>query len=87
MPAGLHYLLHGRDGPNPAPPAISKLEAKLASAQIEATALAREIRSPLTSAQRRQRATDLRGAALADSSALQADLDTLGTQFPDLARH
>jgi hypothetical protein len=40
----------------------------------------------MTSAQRRQQATDLRDAALADSSALQAGLDTLGTQFPDLAR-
>jgi|HubBroStandDraft_2_1064218.scaffolds.fasta_scaffold481483_2 hypothetical protein len=42
---------------------ISMLEAKLALAQIEAAALAREIRSPLTSAQRRQQATDLRDAA------------------------
>lgn len=66
---------------------ISKLEAKLALRQIEAEALAREIRSPLTSAPRREQATDLRDAALAESSELLADLKSLHNQFPHLVRH
>ena len=66
---------------------ISKLEAKLALTQIEAAALTREIRSPLTSALRRLQATYLRDAALAESKTLQANLDALRTQSPDLARH
>jgi hypothetical protein len=66
---------------------ISKLEAKLAMLQIEAAALSREIGSPLTSARRREQATDLRDTALTESSALQSELNALRKQFPDLARH
>jgi hypothetical protein len=66
---------------------ISKLEAKLALTQIEAAALAREIRSPLTSAPRRAQATERHEGALAESSRLQDDLNAMRRQFPNLARH
>jgi hypothetical protein len=58
---------------------LSKLEAKLAMLQIEAAALSKEIRSPLTSARRRDEATDRRDAALAESSAIIRT-------YPDSAR-
>jgi len=50
--------------------------------QIEAAALSREIGSPLTSARRREQATDLRDAALTESSALQSELNALPTNSP-----
>jgi hypothetical protein len=66
---------------------ISKLEAKLTLAEIEATALTHEIASPRTPAHRCDEATAHRDGALAAANALRAELDTLRHSFSNLARH
>lgn len=66
---------------------ISKLEAKLALTEIEATALTHEIAAPRISGHRCDEATAHRDRALAAASTLRAELDTLRHSFPNLARH
>jgi hypothetical protein len=66
---------------------ISNLEARLALREIEAAALAHEIKSPLTFANRREVAGQCRDAALSEASVIKAELDEMRRTFPHLARH
>ena len=64
---------------------ISKLEAKLAFAEIEVADSTPEIASPRTPAQRRDGAVARRDNAEAADSALRAELEVLRRSYPTLA--
>jgi hypothetical protein len=65
---------------------ISKLQAKVALREIEATSLTHEIGSPLTSPKRREEAEERRETLLDEASVLQSELDGLRNLFPNLTR-
>ena len=66
---------------------ISKLEAQLDLAEIEAADCTREIASPLTPAQRRDGAIARRENAEAKACELRVELDALRRSYPNFARH
>lgn len=66
---------------------ITNLEARIELREIEAEALVREIRSPLTSAARRAEAIERRTALLTERSAIKTELDEMRLWFPVMARH
>ena len=66
---------------------VSNLEARVELCEIEATALAREIASPLTPETRRGEATDRRCTLVTKASDLKSELEEVRRSFPLWARH
>ena len=66
---------------------ISNLEAKIALIEIETARHAREISSPLTSAERRDEVVANRDDALSKVLSLRQELEALRMRFPTLAAH
>ena len=66
---------------------LSNLEARIELRDIEATALFREINSPLTSAPRRTELTRRRDSLLTEVSELKVELDKVRTSFPSWTLH
>ena len=66
---------------------ISNLEERIELCAIEATALSREVASPLTPETRRSHARERRSVLLTQASEFQTELDRMRTSFPQWSRH